>query len=227
MPASNSLKSGSPVFRNLAAGEIIVSAIYSLSKLYMNAFKVIGTVFTATLIVAGAIIWVLNKYGFQSISFALLANFLVLDWVAVVSTLLNKERRFYLPQKYYSAKRFEKNGQIYRYIGVHYFKKLVAKGFLANLASIRFEGKHSRIDSYYRQTQWGELLHLIMFLFIFLLAIYALIRRLYNAFLHLMFFNILLNGYPVLLQRYNRFRLDKVMKLRDSIAIKRSNILTM
>ena len=68
---------------------------------------------------------------------------------------------------------------------------------------------------------------MIMFLFIFLLAIYALIRRLYNAFLHLMFFNILLNGYPVLLQRYNRFRLDKVMKLRDSIAIKRSNILTM
>jgi hypothetical protein len=182
----------------------------------MNIVKAIGTIFAATLIVASVIIWVLKTYGFRSVSFALLANFMLLDWVAVVSMLITKERRFYLPQKYYKTKSFEKRGHIYKYVGVHYFKKLVAKGFLANLASIRFDGKRALIDSYYRETQWGELLHLFMFVIIDLLALYALVQGWYNAILNLMFFNLLLNGYPVLLQRYNRFRLEKVMQLRDS-----------
>ena len=190
----------------------------------MKIVKAIGTVFAATLIVVIVIIWVLKTYGFSSVSFALLANFMLLDWVAVVSMLLTEERRFYLPQKYYKAKPFEKRGQIYRWVGVHYFKKLVAKGFLANLASIRFKGKRALIDSYYRETQWGELLHLFMFVIIDLLALYALVQRWFDAILYLMFFNILLNGYPVLLQRYNRFRLEKVMQLRDSRKLEMSNI---
>ncbi len=192
----------------------------------MNIIKAIGTVFAATLIVTGVIIWALKTYGFRSVSFALLANFMLLDWIAVVSLLISEERRFYLPQKYYKAKPLEKNGRIYRYAGVHYFKKLVAKGFLANLASIRFDGKRSRIDSYYRETQWGELLHLFMFVMISLLALYALVQRWYDAILYLMVFNILLNGYPVLLQRYNRFRLEKVIQLRDSRKLKTSDNLS-
>jgi hypothetical protein len=150
---------------------------------------------------------------------------MLLDWVAVVSTLICEERRFYLPQKYYRARHFEKRGQIYRCVGVHYFKKLVAKGFLANLASIRFGGKRELIDSYYRDTQWGELLHLFMFLLIVLVALYALVQRWYDAMLQLMFFNILLNGYPVLLQRYNRFRLERVIRLRDSRKLKTSDVI--
>jgi Mn2+/Fe2+ NRAMP family transporter len=189
----------------------------------MNIVKVIGKVFTATLIVAIIIIWVLKNHGFRSVSFALLANFMLLDWVAVVSMLISEKRRLYLPQKYYRATPFEKRGRIYRYVGVQYFKKLVAKGFLANLASIRFGGKRALIDNYYRETQWGGLLHLFMFVIISLLAVYALVQRWYDAILHLMFFNILLNGYPVLLQRYNRFRLTKVIQLRDSRKSKMSD----
>jgi hypothetical protein len=126
----------------------------------MKILKIILVIIIVTAIVAVVINWVLRSYGFRSVQFALLANFLLLDWVAVVSSALGEKGRFYLPQKYYSAKRFEKDGRIYEFIGVRYFKRIVAKGPLAMLASIRFQGKRALLDNFYRETLWGEAVHL-------------------------------------------------------------------
>lgn len=182
----------------------------------MKTLKVIMVIVIATAIVSGVIVWVLKSYGFRSISFAVLANFLLLDWVAVVSSSLGEKARFYLPEKYYSAKSFEKEGRIYRLIGVRYFKRLVAKGPLAVLASIRFKGKRALLDYLYKETLWGEAMHLSMFLVISVLSLYVLFRRWYEMVVYLMVCNIILNFYPVILQRYNRFRLEKVIQRRNS-----------
>ena len=123
----------------------------------MRMLKAIVTIGAATAIVAGVITWVLRSRGFRSVSFAVLANFLLLDWVAVVSSALGEKGRFHLPRRYYAAKRLERGGRVYRFLGVQYFKKLVRKGPLAMLASIRFDGKRALLDSLYEDTLWGKL----------------------------------------------------------------------
>jgi hypothetical protein len=169
-----------------------------------------------TVIAIAVMTWVLRSYGFRSVSFALLANFVLMDWVAIVSGILGPQTRFYLPRAYYESKRFEREGRIYRLMGVHYFKRLVAQGPLSVLASIDFRGKRARLDAYYTETLWGEAVHGMMFLTISALAVYAVARSWYDAAVYLMVCNIPINLYPTMLQRYNRFRLTKVIQRRDT-----------
>ena len=182
----------------------------------MKILKAILIVVITAAVVTAVITWALRSYGFRSVPFAVLANFLLLDWVAVISSALGEKVRFYLPQKYYAMKRFEKDGRIYEFIGVRYFKRLVAKGPLAMLASIRFQGKRALLDHLYQETLWGEAVHLVMFLIILGLALYSLLRRWYDVVTYLMVCNTVVNFYPVILQRYNRFRIEKVIVKRDS-----------
>lgn len=55
-----------------------------------------------------------------------------------------------------------------------------------------------------------------MFLAILMLAVYAAARSWYDAAIYLIIGNIPIDFYPVILQRYDRFRLSKVIQRRDS-----------
>jgi hypothetical protein len=182
----------------------------------MKTLKKTLAIALVTVIAITVMTWVLRSYGFRSMSFALLANFVLMDWVAIVSGILGPQARFYLPRDYYEPKRFEKEGRIYRFMGVHYFKRMVAKGPLSVLASINFRGKRARLDAYYMETLWGEAVHGMMFVAISLLAVYGVARSWYDAAVYLMVCNTLINLYPTMLQRYNRFRLTRVIQKRDT-----------
>ena len=183
----------------------------------MKTLKVIITILLTTAISVAILIWFLRKYGFRSMQFALIANLILFDWVGIVSSALGEKYRFYFPKSYYRAKRFEKDGYIYQFIGVQYFKKLVSKGPLAILASIHFHGKRDRLDYYYKETLWGEAIHGVEFLMILVLALYALIRGWWRTAIYFMIFNTIINFYPIILQRYNRFRLLRVIELANAL----------
>jgi hypothetical protein len=62
-----------------------------------------------------------------------------------------------------------------------------------------------------REMRKAEAGHLILFLLMFSLIGYALARGWPDAAGWLLLINILLNGYPATLQRYNRFRLERAL----------------
>lgn len=58
----------------------------------------------------------------------------------------------------------------------------------------------------------AETMHVLIFLLMFLFVGYALFQGWLDAVGWSLFFNLLLNAYPVMLQRYNRIRLQKLIQ---------------
>jgi hypothetical protein len=54
--------------------------------------------------------------------------------------------------------------------------------------------------------------HVVIFLIMLLLASYPVFRGWLDAAGWMILFNILINGYPIMLQRYNRFKLIRAHK---------------
>lgn len=132
--------------RGLRILSIPLTAVLCYDAL-MKAMKKTLLITLATLAVAAVLTWALRSYGFRSMSLGLLANFLLMDWVALVSGILGPKVRFYLPRKYYEPQPFEREGRIYRFMGVGCFKRLVARGPLSVLAAVNFHGKRTRLDT--------------------------------------------------------------------------------
>ena len=61
----------------------------------------------------------------------------------------------------------------------------------------------------------AETMHILIFLIMFLFIGYALFQGWLDAVGWLLFFNCLLNVYPVMLQRYNRIRLQALIQQQE------------
>ena len=65
-----------------------------------------------------------------------------------------------------------------------------------------------------REMRFAETSHVLAFLFALLLAVFALAQRWWGAVAYLILFDVLVNAYPVMLQRYNRGRLLRLTARR-------------
>jgi hypothetical protein len=128
---------------------------------------------------------------------------------------------------YFKPKIFEQNGRssIYKYIGINFFKKyLPTSGDLI----YRYVGKrHLKFDSSDRcqkllrfevQTRKWEFRHIIGMVFFLIIALiinkeYKLIDYLVVGVLFL-----LVNIYPILLQRHNRIRIISLLKRQQHVS---------
>lgn len=168
--------------------------------------------FTATTIVSAyLIIWCLNAFGFRNPIFAFLINWIAMSWVAIVGQAF----RFSLPSSYYGIKTFEQAGQIYEYLGISLFKSLVRRGPLSIFSpTLRFS-KNSTITSLQyldHEMRKAETGHMFIFILILLFIGYALLRGWLDAVGWILMFNIVINGYPIMLQRYNRIKLQELIQ---------------
>ena len=167
--------------------------------------------FTATLAVVLLLIWILNAYGFRSPITAFLINWLAMSWIAVTGQLV----RFSFPKGYYEIKSFERTGQIYERLGIRLFKKIVRRGPLSIFSpTLRFPKERTitallALDAEMRKAETG---HAIIFGLVLIVCCYALSRGWYDAFGWLLLFNLLINGYPILLQRFNRIKLQELIR---------------
>lgn len=169
-----------------------------------NFLKRSFVVLLATAIFVFAFNWTVNAFGFRSIFFAFLVNWLVMSWVAILGQVIS----FTFSPNYYQSKRFEHDGQIYERLGVQHFKKLVRRGPLTIFSpTLR---KDERVDGFQKllgEMQKAETAHVVIFAMMLLPICYSLVRGWFDAAGWLMLFNIIINGYPVMLQRYNRIKL--------------------
>ncbi|PJE47929.1 MAG: hypothetical protein CUR34_00155 [Sediminibacterium sp.] len=157
-------------------------------------------------------IYFLVKYmGVQGFLFAWVLNFMLMMFVLMFTETLKSA----CTSNYFKEQNWEQKGKIYEQLGIHLFRKLLVlvgweklnkkenpvKNNLAALVHLEYRTKQS------------ELGHLIIFFIVGGFSIYVAIRYSFSASAWLIFLNLLLNFYPILLQRYNRPRLQRAIQI--------------
>jgi hypothetical protein len=120
-----------------------------------------------------------------------------------------------LKSSYFNEKNWELRGKLYEQLGINFFRKiLVWVGWeKLNKKSNPIE-KHTKslIHLYYR-TKQSELGHIIIMVIVLGFNIFVAIKFGFVKSSWLLVLNILLNLYPIFLQRYNRPRLERAINL--------------
>jgi hypothetical protein len=177
----------------------------------MSLFKKSAVLLSATVGAAFLAFWALGAYGFGSPIFALLINWLAMSWVAIIGQVVPIS----LPAGFYEIKAFERTGWIYECLGIRFFKKLVRRGPLSIFSPTLRQPQNRSIKTFRfldQEMRKAETAHLLIFLLMLLLVSSALLGRWYGAMGWILGFNLVFNGYPIILQRYNRIKLQKIIK---------------
>ena len=173
----------------------------------MAGLKKWGTVALVSVVVICLIAWCWDAFGLRSPVFAFLVNWLAMTWVALVGQTV----RFSFSPGSYDPQPFEQNGVVYERAGIRLFKQLVRRGPLTMLSPTLHFPKEKTVtalralDNEMRKAETG---HVIIFALMFVFIGYALLKGWLDAAAWLLLFSILINGYPIMLQRYNRIKLQ-------------------
>ena len=181
----------------------------------MDLAKQLGVFVLVTGGVVFLVIWLLDAFGFRSPVFALLLNWLAMSWVALVGQTIH----FRLPAPYYDLKPFEQTGRVYERLGVPLFKQLVRRGPLAIFSpTLRFPKDKTvpALQHLDHEMQTAETGHVVIGLLMLVFVGYALLNGWFDAVGWLLVFNAIINGYPIMLQRYNRLKLRELIQRQSS-----------
>jgi hypothetical protein len=171
-----------------------------------------------SLIIAGTmgLTYLLIQYmDMQSFSFAWTLNFLLMMCVLMFTETLKSP----LTSPYYNQKGWENGGKVYESFGIHAFRKLLVwTGWeklnkKANPVEKNFD---SLIQLHYK-TKQSELGHILIFIIVFGFTLFVAYKYGFLNSLWLLSLNIVLNLYPIFLQRYNRPRLARAIHLSKSL----------
>lgn len=174
-----------------------------MRKYFLLSLTVIVTIF----LVYG----IVYKIGLQGFLFAWMLNFVLMMCVFFFTETLKSEFK----SDYYLEKNWEKKGKIYEVFGINLFRKLlVIIGWeKLNKKANPVEKNVQALEHLEYRTKQSELGHIIIFFIVLAFTIYVGINFGIKETLSLIILNILLNVYPILLQRYNRPRLQRAIIL--------------
>jgi len=149
--------------------------------------------------------------GMQGFLFAWTLNFLLMSCVFAFTETLKSQ----LTSPYYTEKEWEKRGKIYESFGINFFRKLlvwIGWEKLNKKANPIEKNTKALIHLHYK-TKQSELGHIIIMIIVLGFTVYAAFKFGVLQSLWLLILNILLNFYPILLQRYNRPRIERAINL--------------
>lgn len=116
---------------------------------------------------------------------------------------------------YYKEKAWENKGKIYEKLGINLFRKLlVILGWeKMNKKSNPVKNNLDALVHLEYRTKQSEFGHVIIFFIVLGFTVYVAMNFGITESLWLIFLNVVLNVYPVFLQRYNRPRLQRAIKV--------------
>lgn len=167
---------------------------------------VLITIITITLI------YVLARYiPIQSFAFAWALNFMLMGCVLTFTEVLKSK----YTSPYYNEKLWEQRGKIYESFGVNWYRKLLVWiGWeKLNKKTNPVEKNINALMFLHYKTKQSELGHLIILVIVLGFNILVAFNFGIIKSLSLLILNILLNLYPILLQRYNRPRIERAINL--------------
>lgn len=162
----------------------------------------------ATIVTAGLLLGSLQAFGARSIWFAFLVVWLPMTWLGTVSRLVRPR----LPRRYHALRRFERDGRLYELLGIRLVKWLLRRGPLAvfnpdlHLPAEPTPASVAHLDQRMRD---AEASHFILLVLTVGVVVHAAARGWWAAAGWTILFDVLVNGYPVMLQRYNRALLSR------------------
>lgn len=124
---------------------------------------------------------------------------------------------WWLPSSYYRVRSFEQSGRLYEALGVRLFRRFVPDGDFANRwrrrqePTFRIISNRRAAAAFVQRTEVSEKSHLVLLLMGLLSSAFALRLGWQGWAVYLGVGNVLVNLYPVLLQRYTRTRLRAVV----------------
>ncbi len=161
-----------------------------------------------TVAIAALLMGSLRAFGTESVAFAFAVVWLPMTWLGTVSHIVPVR----LPEACHSLRRFEQDGRLYERLGVRLVKRLLRRGPLAlfnpglHLPAERTPETLTRLENRMRA---AEASHLILFVLSLSIVAHGAVRGWWSAASSTLLFNVLVNGYPVMLQRYNRILLRR------------------
>lgn len=162
----------------------------------------------ATLVGGALLSWGRRRFGTDSPIFSFLAVWVPMTWLGTVSRVAQPR----LPDSYHELRDFERDGRVYELLGVRKAKQLLRRGPFAVFnpgLHLPAERTPERLAHLEQKMEDAEASHAILFVATFGVVIRAASRRRWPAAALTLIFDALFNGYPVMLQRYNRALLHR------------------
>lgn len=163
------------------------------------------------IITIGSIYAMVIYIRMDTFSFAWALNFLLMLAVITFVEALKSQ----LNASYFREKEWERRGKIYEDLGINFFRKLLVwTGWekLTKKSNPIAKNTEALMNLQY-QTKKAELGHLIILFIVLGFNVFVAFKFGILKSLWLLLLNVLLNLYPIFLQRYNRPRIERAIKL--------------
>ncbi|UHG94977.1 hypothetical protein [Spirosoma oryzicola] len=153
--------------------------------------------------------FMLLRLKVTSAGFGLAVNFGLMFWFTTRESLLKPT----LNATYFDAYPFENKGTFYRRLGVEWYRAILLKSGWEKIRQKQTPLKKglTAFEAYERATRVAEVGHLVVGSVVLLLIGYVLLAYSLQDARWLILSNLLLNAYPILLQRYTRPRLRRML----------------
>lgn len=173
--------------------------------------KKISVLVFIAVITVGLVYALVHFISMASFSFAIALNFLLMACALTFTEALKSP----LNAAYFDEKPWEAKGKIYELLGVNFYRKLlVVTGWeKLNKKTKPVEKNTQALLNLHYRTKQDELGHLIITFIVLGFNIVVAFKFGIVKALPLLILNIVLNIYPVFLQRYNRPRIARALRL--------------
>ena len=157
----------------------------------------------ATLVAAAVLLFGVRLLGATSAAFAFLVVWAPMTWLGTVSRVFQPR----LPRRYHALHDFERDPWLYELLGVRLVKRLLRRGPLAVFnpgLHLPAERSPERLAELEQRMKDAEASHFLLLVVMLGIVINAAARAWWVAAGLTLLLDVLMNGYPVMLQRYNR-----------------------
>jgi len=174
----------------------------------MQKTILLSLIILVTLALTYGIVVYIGVIGFL---FAWILNFMLMMCVLLFTETLKSN----LASDYFNGKQWESKGKIYEKIGINLYRKLlVLVGWeKLNKKANPVKSSLEALTHLEYRTKQSELGHVIIFFIVLGFTIYVAAKFSFTESLWLLFLNVIINVYPIFLQRYNRPRLKRAIEL--------------
>ena len=162
---------------------------------------------------AALVYWLVDQFGLKGFSFAWMLNFVLMMCVFAYTQTLKPT----FDSSYYDEKSWEQKGKIYEKLGINIFRKfLVLVGWEKVVRKGNPIEKNTKALNHLKYgTKQSEFGHIIILFIVLGFNIVVFFKYGFAAALWLLVLNIFLNLYPIFLQRYNRPRLIRAIRISE------------
>ena len=174
----------------------------------MNAAGRLALVLGSTVVLVVLLTWAVLALDADGILFSFLVVWLPMVWLGTISRVVVPR----LPRAWYPLRDVEADGRCYELVGVRLFKRMLRRGPLAafnpdlHLPAERTPERLAHLDQRMRD---AESSHAILLVAMLAVAVYQVALGRWASAGWIVLFDLAMNGYPVMLQRYNRALLHR------------------